>query len=399
MPHEQSPSENDNVDKLINAMNMGFKQLVEQNKEQADRLQRAVEALKPVVAATDSKTTFWNAYKTVADEYDKEFLQKWGTDLDTALIFAGLFSAVSSAFITQIQPQIQLHGTSTVIIVAQSILYASLGSTLLAALLAVLGKQWLMYYSAAGEKGSIESRGLERQRKLDGLRKWKFEAIMQMFPLLLQFGLFLFAAALSVYLWTVHISLGVVVLGLTFLGSTAYIALLVSAVVFPDSPFQTPLAPFIIQLMQTALWIRLKTVFNFLTTEFRKFMHPVWSACSGFVQSSQELLPHFSKSLPVENPGKNNDTSPLFDPLRLEPSPEVSAVAWVLETSTDPLMVSAAAGLAIHLQWPIGMNVKAQLVRLQDSFKMCFETVSSCHLSWASILHIAMCSQILELER
>ncbi|KAJ7474421.1 hypothetical protein B0H11DRAFT_2282259, partial [Mycena galericulata] len=297
-PHEQSSSENDdNFDKLINALNAGFKHLVEQNKEQADKLQRAVEALKPVVAAMDSKTTFWNAYKTVADEYDKEFLQKWGTDLDTALIFAGLFSAVSSAFITQIQPQIQLHGTSAVIIVAQSILYASLGSTLLAALLAVLGKQWLMYYSAAGERGSIETRGLERQRKLDGLHKWKFEAIMQLFPLLLQFGLFLFAAALSVYLWTVHISLGVVVLGLTFLGSTAYVVLLVSAVVSPDSPFQTPVAPLIVQLMQTALWVWLKTVFNLFATKFQKFIHPVWSAYCALIKSSQELLPHFSKSL------------------------------------------------------------------------------------------------------
>jgi hypothetical protein len=46
-----------------------------------------MEALNPPVTTTDSKTTFWNAYKTVADEYDKEFLQNWGTDLDAALIF------------------------------------------------------------------------------------------------------------------------------------------------------------------------------------------------------------------------------------------------------------------------------------------------------------------------
>ncbi|KAJ6541338.1 hypothetical protein B0H19DRAFT_856927, partial [Mycena capillaripes] len=80
----------------------------------------------------DSKAAFWNAYKTVADEYDKEFLQKWGTDLDTSLIFAGLFSAVTSAFIILIQSQIQPYGTHGIIIVAQSILYISLGSTLLA---------------------------------------------------------------------------------------------------------------------------------------------------------------------------------------------------------------------------------------------------------------------------
>ncbi|KAJ7474753.1 hypothetical protein FB451DRAFT_954604, partial [Mycena latifolia] len=51
----------------------------------------------------DNKTAFWSAYKTLADEHDKEFQQKYSTDLDTSLIFAGLFSAVSSAFIIQIQ--------------------------------------------------------------------------------------------------------------------------------------------------------------------------------------------------------------------------------------------------------------------------------------------------------
>ncbi|KAJ7150811.1 hypothetical protein C8R46DRAFT_830104, partial [Mycena filopes] len=122
----------------------------------------------------DKTTNFWNAYKTVADEYDKEFQQKYGTDLDTTLIFAGLFSAVSSAFIIQIQPELQpdpsdmtqallrvlIHnlngsvfsgpetmlpqwnGPSAIVVVVQCLLYGSLSFTLLAALLAVLGKQW-----------------------------------------------------------------------------------------------------------------------------------------------------------------------------------------------------------------------------------------------------------------
>ncbi|KAJ7254881.1 hypothetical protein C8J57DRAFT_955807, partial [Mycena rebaudengoi] len=121
----------------------------------------------------DKETILWNTYKMLSEEYDREFLKKYGTDLDTSLIFAGLFSAVSSAFIIQIQPELQQdpnevtqqllrvliyngnqslfsgidlaepngRATTTVVIV-QSLLYACLFSTLLAALLAVLGKQW-----------------------------------------------------------------------------------------------------------------------------------------------------------------------------------------------------------------------------------------------------------------
>ncbi|KAJ7479708.1 hypothetical protein FB451DRAFT_1556565 [Mycena latifolia] len=115
----------------------------------------------------------------LADEHNKEFQQKYNTDLDTALIFAGLFSAVSSAFIIQIQPQLMIDPPK-IIVVIQSFLYTSLFTTLLAALLAVLGKQWTKSYEAAGSRGTAEERELERQRKLDGLRKWKLESVLQM---------------------------------------------------------------------------------------------------------------------------------------------------------------------------------------------------------------------------
>ncbi|KAJ7149471.1 hypothetical protein C8R43DRAFT_834376, partial [Mycena crocata] len=118
----------------------------------------------------DNHSLFWTAYKTLADEFDKEFQKKHGADLDTGLIFAGLFSAVSSAFIIQIQPELQPDPNASnqallmfivanitgnpspelqpgasnlgILLVAQSLLYFSFFSTLGAALLAVLAKQW-----------------------------------------------------------------------------------------------------------------------------------------------------------------------------------------------------------------------------------------------------------------
>ncbi|KAJ7084699.1 hypothetical protein C8R44DRAFT_544114, partial [Mycena epipterygia] len=181
---------------------------------------------------------------------------------------AGLFSAVSSAFIIQIQPEFQPDpnatteallmilvqnitgiplgmqispqtGPPTIIVVAQSLLYFSLLSTLLAGLLAVLGKQWLLHYDSVGERGTIEERGLERQHKFDGLRRWKFDLIMHIFPLLLQLSLLLFAVALSIYLWTIHYVIAVIVLGLTSLGLILYTLMVISALTSPDSPFQT----------------------------------------------------------------------------------------------------------------------------------------------------------------
>ncbi|KAJ7081920.1 hypothetical protein C8R44DRAFT_905064, partial [Mycena epipterygia] len=235
---QPGPDESNNFDRLIKAMTTALQELGIQNAEQTDSLRKAIEATTPKVVPTDKKTEFWNAYKVVADEYDKDFKEKYSTDLDTGLIFAGLFSAVTSAFIIQIQPQIQPKDTSKIVLVAQSLFYMSLCATLLAALLVMLCKQWLMYYSSA-RQGSIEQRCIARQREFDGICKWKFEEILNTFPVLLQSSLFLFAAALSTYLWTINHSLAIIVVVLTFFGFLISILVLIFAMVSPDDcPFQ-----------------------------------------------------------------------------------------------------------------------------------------------------------------
>ncbi|KAJ7106213.1 hypothetical protein C8R44DRAFT_987368 [Mycena epipterygia] len=86
-------------ERLISAMQACFADLVKKNEEQMDKLQTTFEGLRPKPVVTDKKTKFWNLYKTLADEHDKEFLQKYSTDLDTSLIFAGLFSAPNACSI------------------------------------------------------------------------------------------------------------------------------------------------------------------------------------------------------------------------------------------------------------------------------------------------------------
>ncbi|KAJ7769367.1 hypothetical protein B0H16DRAFT_254857 [Mycena metata] len=362
-------------DRLITALQTCFVDLAKKQEEQGEKLYRAVEALKPQVPITDKKTAFWNSYMKLADEHDKEFQQKYSTDLDTALIFSGLFSAVASAFVIQIEPQLALPDASKIIVIVQCLLYASLFTTLLAALLAVLGKQWLMYYQAAGSRGTIEQRGLERQRKLDGLVKWKFEAVLQAFPLLLQLALLLFASSISLYLWTVQHSVAVLVTFLTALGLSSYIVLLVSATIFSDCPFQTPLGPLLRQVpgiflntvkrirgtlqpvlrgLQTAISKLLGAIYRVnalrtISTKLRDTTRRFWPLVSHFGRSKLDLLPHFASqtSLSTENP------DPYTEYKSIEVSPEMPAVVWTLTTSTDPAMITVAADLGADLEWPL----------------------------------------------
>ncbi|KAJ7214474.1 hypothetical protein GGX14DRAFT_542189 [Mycena pura] len=354
-----TPSLSPDCDQLINVLQSCFSDLLRKQ----DEIQKAVEALKPPVPVTDKKSTFWTSYMKLADEHDREFKEKYSTDLDTSLIFAGLFSAIGSAFIIQIQPQLTPEPPIK-IVVAQSILYVSLFTTLLAALLAVLGKQWIVYYQAAGSRGTIEQRGLERQRKLDGLHKWKFDTVLQMFPLLLQLGLLLFSPGLSVYLWNTNVPIAIIVLAFTLLGFGAYLFLLGSAIFYPDSPFQTPLAPFLKQIISLTLeilkplrtvrdwWMKLMQVIKQSMLQFRKaqaYLLPLFGPHS----SSKSSNTLFEEDFPVTG----------FDEL----SAEAPAVLWVLETSTDPMMITAAGEMAIDLQWPLDLDLTLSMNRLDET--------------------------------
>ncbi|KAJ7280560.1 hypothetical protein C8J57DRAFT_1563361 [Mycena rebaudengoi] len=394
---------------LVETLKECFTNLTKENKAQTEKV---LDALKPKAPpTTDKETTFWNAYKTLSEEYDREFHKKCSTDLDTSLIFAGLFSAISSAFIIQIQPELQqdpneatqqllrvlIHnanqslfpgmdlaepnsGAPTTVIIVQSLLYASLFSTLLAAFLAVLGKQWLMHYDAAGSRGTLAERGLEHQRKYDGLQRWKFTLVMEMFPLLLQLALLLFSTALSVYLSIISRPISSIVITLTFLGALAYISLLVSAAVYQDSPFQTSvLRPLVLKLLE---------LLTALLRQIQNGLLGAWMAIRELLQHQEVvlLLPCFHQStLSVsQNTLSNNSDDedpdqPAPNPFAPESFPEVSpavpAVLWLLETSTNPDVISVAADMAADLQWPLHSDLDVVLDRLLENFWACFTEV------------------------
>ncbi|KAG2340423.1 hypothetical protein BDR05DRAFT_889998, partial [Suillus weaverae] len=118
----------------------------------------------------DFNSKFWATYKKVANEHDDDFLSRANDDMGIILTFAGLFSAVNSTFIIGMQPNpgettnalllqlilIMAGGPNAVHDISdlssstgysstvwmQTLAYASLAFSVLAAFGAVLGKQW-----------------------------------------------------------------------------------------------------------------------------------------------------------------------------------------------------------------------------------------------------------------
>jgi len=163
---------------------------------------------------------------------------------------AGLFSAVTSAFIIEVHSHLQpdpndetttllrvlIHkvdnttfgndpptipqwtGPPQTIVHVQAMLLASLAASLLSAFLAMLGKQWLNRYVSTDMRGTAIERSQNRQRKLDGVVTWYFDHVMDALPLMLQVALLLLGCALSRYLWGIDITVASVVLSVTLLG-------------------------------------------------------------------------------------------------------------------------------------------------------------------------------------
>ena len=131
-------------------------------------------------------------------------------------------------------------GPSRTIVQVQSILFLSLAASLLSALLAMLGKQWLNRYISVDVRGSAIERSQHRQLKMNGIVTWYFEYVMGSLPVMLQFSLLLLGCALSQYLRTIDATVAAVVLGVTFFGALACVLIVIMGTFSKGCPYQTP---------------------------------------------------------------------------------------------------------------------------------------------------------------
>ena len=111
--------------------------------------------------------------------------------------------------------------------------------SLLAAFVAMLGKQWLNRYLRHAGGSTVERCG-DRQRKFDGVEKWPFRMFIESLPIILQITLLLLACGLSRYMWSVNTSVARVVISFTILGVLFYIGIVVVGTSSYECPFQTP---------------------------------------------------------------------------------------------------------------------------------------------------------------
>ncbi|KAG9001035.1 hypothetical protein FRB90_011690, partial [Tulasnella sp. 427] len=127
-------------------------------------------------------------------------------------------------------------------IAANCLLYASLCCSLLAAMGAMLGKEWLQSYAQSGQAGPTGEQARFRQQKFNGAQKWHLESTIIFLPSLLLLSVILFFVGLIIYLWPIDVRVAGVVTALSALGVALCCAAIIAGAIWPTCPYQTALS-------------------------------------------------------------------------------------------------------------------------------------------------------------
>ena len=274
------------------------------------------------------------------------------------------------------------------VVSAQGLLFASLSVTLFVAFLAVLGKQWILYYTQASTLGSIVERGKERQHKFVGLRKWKLHVVMEALPVLLQISLLLFTIGLVVYLWDIDVSAAGVILTVTCIGFVVYIFITVAATFWSNCPFQTPLS--VVLQREVLPWTRELVMLPAAGVWLKQRFSPLLVWINNECGRVTKIIKRLRKNQPVPETPLDQDNQSVYaghykmvlsNPIFWRPDPlftssldnDAAAFAgfWLLETSTDISAATAVAAVFSEFQWPSDHHSKTALIRLRDTYTEC----------------------------
>jgi len=309
-----------------------------------------------------------------------------------------LFSAVSSAFIIDVQSklepdpnettaaymQILIHavngslfpnadpnaitqwtGPPSGIVAVQSLLYASLVTSLFASFFAMLGKQWINRY-LRNRGGSAVDKSRDRQRKLDGLERWYFRLVIESLPVMLQLALLLLGCALSRHLWTISHTVAGIILAFTLFGITSYIFFTLAAALSYDCPYQTPPSTIV------------RTSIGYIARSHSPLAHSLQSLMASITGIYSQSIKNFRQTLQRFRPGArgivggfSHAAVPLWEspeiPLAVTATParifggihiewdsckaDTRCIAWMLSSTTDSDVIHSTVQFAADMIW------------------------------------------------
>ncbi|KAJ3551612.1 hypothetical protein NM688_g4602 [Phlebia brevispora] len=252
--------------------------------------------------ATSENSSSWNAVEKSMLKYDSGMIEDFADDINTLLVFAGLFSAVVTAFVivsyTMLQPDntqlsvqllsvlaIRAGGStgsnsflnSTAATLPSSIIFrasaaaisinalwfTSLVLSLASALYGILAKQWCREYLKWNAVLSDPSENvLVRQMRVEAWMQWKVPLLIAAIPALLEVALILFLSGMIIFFWTLETTVAAILTALIGILLAVAVAVTILPVFAPHCPYRS-----------TTGWALLKC-WNFFVRVWRKSQLP-----------------------------------------------------------------------------------------------------------------------------
>ncbi|KAJ1304272.1 hypothetical protein OPQ81_005432 [Rhizoctonia solani] len=248
----------------------------------------------------DKDARIWSAYVKEAEQWDDEMVDGWNRQASpeilnppkytnhnqddisaTELVFAALFSAVSTTFVVEssknLEPDPAAISAATLQEISQilkaisnnqsgaslpqssneadfkpsaaaiwvnALWFLSLALSVSVSLATMLAKQWCYSYMS-GRAGQPHIQARTRQRRLEELERWKMPEILAILPVFMHLSLFLFFIGLVIHLWDTHVGVAIPVLATTAFTGTFYATTTMLPITYELCPYATPLSQFI----------------------------------------------------------------------------------------------------------------------------------------------------------
>ncbi|KAK7030308.1 hypothetical protein VNI00_014230 [Paramarasmius palmivorus] len=169
--------------------------------------------------------------QTEVKKYDDGMVVGWKEDIDTLLVFAGLFSAIVTAFLIESYQWLQEDPEDATVVILTQIFhqlnassipkpepftpdassirincfwFLSLIFSLTSALFGLLCKQWLREHQRDVPTRTVAENLALRQLRRDSFEKWGVASFLSALPILLEIALVFFFIGVLDLLWTLH---------------------------------------------------------------------------------------------------------------------------------------------------------------------------------------------------
>ncbi|QRV97738.1 transmembrane protein [Ceratobasidium sp. AG-Ba] len=309
----------------------------------------------------------WRTYVKETDRWDKEMVDERNNSLDVLLIFAALFSAISTSFIIEslgdLKPDPVESSAKTLEAISQkmdaiisgqqsasspahnsdftgftpsysailvNILWlVSLSLSIAVSLIAMLAKEWCHKFML-NRTGETYHQARKRQQKWNGIEKWKMQEVLQHLPGLMHSALLLFAIGLCIYLWDINVSVAIPVTAITSIAACIYMLTTVLPLFDQFCPYSTP-ATLLLNFVALILGSIRRTVYSSTYAAYTRVDYPKWL---------ESVLQHLAEWLEPKYGSADNRDEDVMDVSMDNVTSQM--LAWMLVHCDDSRSVDVA---------------------------------------------------------